>query len=287
MKTVLTVIVDNIGSDNGKGEWGLSIWVQHNGQNILVDTGASKLFAKNIKLQGFDLKDVDCAVLSHAHYDHSGGMKKFFNENQTAEFYISADAKNDCYKKVGLFYKYIGIPKNILKNYPDRIKKITRLTEISNGVYLLPHTITGLDKLGEKENMFRKVKSNRIFLKSKSKYLKSKWKYDDFSHEQSLVFDTEKGLVIFNSCSHGGADNIINETAATFPDKKVHAIIGGFHLYNKTEAEVRELGRKIRDTGIEYVCTGHCTGEKSYDILKEELGDILHQLHVGMIMEFR
>lgn len=130
MKTVLTVIVDNIGSDNGKGEWGLSIWVQHNGQNILVDTGASKLFAKNIKLQGFDLKDVDCAVLSHAHYDHSGGMKKFFNENQTAEFYISADAKNDCYKKVGLFYKYIGIPKNILKNYPDRIKKITRLTEM-------------------------------------------------------------------------------------------------------------------------------------------------------------
>lgn len=303
MKTVLTVIVDNIGDNigsdkigsdklesyNGKGEWGLSILVQHNGQNILVDTGASKLFAKNIKLQGFNLKDVDCGMLSHAHYDHSGGMETFFKENQTAKFYISADAKNDCYSKAGFFYKYIGIPKNILKKYPDRIKKITRLTEISSGAYLLPHTTTGLDKLGKKEKMFRKVKSNGLFLKSKSlksKSLKSKWRYDDFSHEQSLVLDTEKGLVIVSPCSHGGVVNIINEVKSAFPNKHLYGIIGGFHLYNKSDEEVKNVAKEIKNTGIDFVCTGHCTKERAYNILKEELCDNLCQLKVGLKMEF-
>ena len=71
-------------------------------------------------------------------------------------------------------------------------------------------------------------------------YLKEKrrWRPDSFSHEQSLVFDTPDGLVIFNSCSHGGADTIIREVTTTFPDKKVKALIGGFHLYNKTDAEI-------------------------------------------------
>ena len=44
---------------------------------------------------------------------------------------------------------------------------------------------------------------------------------DDFSHEQSLVIDTAKGLVILNSCSHSGVENIINEVHSTFPDKHI------------------------------------------------------------------
>ena len=110
--------------------------------------------------------------------------------------------------------------------------------------------------------------------------------FDDFSHEQSLVIDTDKGLVIFNSCSHGGASNIINEVQNTFKDKKVYGLVGGFHLFNKTEQEVRDLAHKIKETNIEYICTGHCTKEAAYNILNEELGDKLHQLHVGLEMNF-
>ncbi len=112
------------------------------------------------------------------------------------------------------------------------------------------------------------------------------WKPDDFSHEQSLVLDTEKGLVILNSCSHGGVVNIIREVGRTFPDKHVYGIIGGFHLFNKSAAEVRDEARRIRETGIDFVCTGHCTKERAYAILKEELGDRLSQLSVGLQMKF-
>ena len=72
----------------------------------------------------------------------------------------------------------------------------------------------------------------------------------------------------------------------TFKDKKVYGLVGGFHLFNKTEQEVRDLAHKIKETNIEYICTGHCTKEAAYNILKEELGDKLHQLHVGLEMKF-
>ncbi|WP_079425870.1 hypothetical protein [Clostridium oryzae] len=63
-------------------------------------------------------------------------------------------------------------------------------------------------------------------------------------------------------------------------------MVGGFHIYNKSKAEVRELARRIKRTGIEAIYTGHCTGKRSFNILKEELGNVVHQLYVGLVMEF-
>ena len=108
---------------------------------------------------------------------------------------------------------------------------------------------------------------------------------DCFDHEQSLVLDTEKGLVIFNSCSHGGADHIIREIGEVFPGKKIFALIGGFHLYLSPEREVLRLAEEIKATGIEEIYTGHCTGEKAFDVLHQVLGDKAHQIYTGMEIE--
>ena len=100
------------------------------------------------------------------------------------------------------------------------------------------------------------------------------------------MFETDDGLVIFNSCCHGGADTIIHEVGNAFPDQKIVALIGGFHLYNKSETFVRSLAQSIKETGIRQVYTGHCTGKKAFDILKEEIGDNVHQLKIGLEMDF-
>ena len=266
------VIVDNISDGNVKGEWGLCIFIEYKDKKILLDTGASGLFAENADIYGIDIADVDMAVLSHAHFDHANGMEKFFQKNEKAKFYLQESAGENCYARKLIFPMYIGIPKGILQKYSDRIIYATGDYKLCDGVYLIPHKTSGLESVGKREKMY--IHSGRT------------WKPDKFSHEQSLVFDTEKGLVIFNSCSHAGASIIINEVKSTFPDKQVYALIGGFHLHNKSEKEVRELAKKIRDTKVSYVCTGHCTGKKAYAVLQEELGDMLHQLHVGLSMEF-
>ena len=267
-----TVIVDNIGNDTLKGEWGLCIYIEYKNKKILLDAGASGLFLENAKKMNIPLEKLDYAVLSHAHYDHANGMEKFFGVNNHAKFYLRDGCGENCYKKKWIFRKYIGLPKGILGKYKERIVLAEGDYTITEGVSLLPHKTQGLDLIGKNENMYLREGS--------------RWRFDDFSHEQSLVFDTPNGLVIFNSCSHGGADNIINEVSATFPNKKIFALIGGFHLYNKSEEFVRSFARRVKATGIEHVYTGHCTGKRAYQILKEELGDVVGQLKVGLVMEF-
>ncbi len=272
MNTRLTVVVDNI-SDNGmEGEWGLSILVQYGDKMILADTGASDLFADNLKKLGFDIADIDYGYLSHAHYDHANGMPRFFKDNKKAKFYLRKSTAENCYAKKFIFKKYIGIPKHVTTDYKDRIEYVTGDYRLCDGVYLIPHKTAGLDEIGRRELMFVRIDK--------------KWRPDDFSHEQSLVLDTDKGLVIINSCSHGGAVNIINEIKNTFPDKHIYGLIGGFHLFNKSDEFIRDVAKQIADTGIDYVCTGHCTKNRAFNILKEELGDKVEQLHVGKVMEF-
>ena len=93
-----TVLVDNISSASLCGEWGLSIYIEYNDTNILLDTGASSLFSKNAKKLDKDIDKVDYAVLSHAHYDHSDGMKTFFENNDKAKFYLRESCAENCYQ---------------------------------------------------------------------------------------------------------------------------------------------------------------------------------------------
>lgn len=272
METKITVIVDNIPFGEIAGEWGLCLLVEHANKTILVDTGASELFAKNVKKLGHDLQEVDFGVLSHAHYDHANGMPRFFQENKNAKFYIRDAVAENCYFKKYFVRKYIGIPRNVLTDYANRIEAVSGDYELYEGAYLIPHKTKGLDALGKRENMYQRGTM--------------RWSADDFSHEQSLVLDTKQGLVIINSCSHGGVANIIREVMTTFPDKHVYGMIGGFHLFNKSEEEIRTVAQEIKRTGIDYVCTGHCTKNRAYNILKEELGDKLEQLSVGLEIVF-
>lgn len=272
MSTKLTVIIDNTGTESIPGEWGLSILAEHNGRKILADTGASDLFSENMKKLGFDINGIDYGTLSHAHYDHANGMPRFFQENDHAKFYVRESTAPDCYFKKFFIRRYIGIPKTVLTDYADRIETVTGDYELCEGAWLIPHKTAGLEKIGKREMMYRRTDRG--------------WKPDDFSHEQSLVLDTDWGLVIINCCSHGGTVNIINEVKETFPEKKVYGLIGGFHLFNKPDKEVRETARAIAATGIEYVCTGHCTKDRACSIMREELGSKFEQLRVGLEMTF-
>jgi len=263
-----TILIDNIANGPLFSEWGLAIYMEYNGKKILLDAGASDQFAANAKSLNCSLSDVDYAVLSHAHYDHADGMDTFFAENQKAKFYLRKGSKENCYSWKEIDYKYIGIKKGILSHYQDRIEYVEGDYMLTEGVYLIPHKTGGLDQLGMK---------NQQYIRDDCKF-----KPDNYNHEQSLVFDTEKGLVIFNSCCHGGADNIVREIERTFPEKDICALIGGFHLFMSSEDEVKAFADRIKETGIQCLYTGHCTGEQAYDVLKCALGDKIHRIKAGM-----
>lgn len=265
------ILIDNIADKSYLCEWGLSVFISHGGKNILLDTGASDKFRENARRMDIDLEQTDYGVLSHAHYDHADGLPYFFKLNSKADFYLSADCKENCYGKRWIFSKYIGIKKGVMKEFSSRIKYISEKTELYKNAYILPHADGDFTEIARKAGLY--VKEN------------GKTVPDSFSHEQSLVLRTEKGLVILNSCSHTGVKNIIAEVCDAFPDEKIVAYIGGLHLYRSSEKDVLSLADTIKELGIEKIYTGHCTGDKAFALLKKELGDSLVQLRSGLEIE--
>ena len=267
-KLSITTLVDNVGREGLEGEWGLSILINADGHTILLDTGASGLFADNAQKLGIDLGRVEMGVLSHAHYDHSDGMEDFFMKNQTAPFYVRSGSRENCYgEDPDGSWRYIGIRRGIMSSHPERIRYAEGNKAIGEGMWLIPHKKRDYSAIALENGLYVQDKDERF--------------PDDFSHEQSLVFENEKGLVIFNSCSHIGMRGIVEEVTRALDTKKVYAYIGGLHLFRLSDDEVRSLAREINDLGIERIMTGHCTGDAGFEILKEELGSGIEQFWSG------
>lgn len=264
---LVQVLMDNNTKSELLCEWGLAVYIEYKDKKIVLDGGTSGAFVRNAEMLGIDLNTVDFSVLSHAHYDHADGLCAFFEKNDHAPLYLREGSGENCFKKEGEGYKYIGIREGFLEEYAERLCYVHGDFSPTEGVYLLPHKVPGMEELGKKAKMYREEEGV--------------WRPDCFAHEQSLVFDTKQGLFIFNSCSHGGADNIIREVGETFPGKPIFALFGGLHLHESKEEDIYALTERIRQTGIQKIYTGHCTGDTAMKILKKELGDVVESIYSG------
>ena len=264
----ITILSDNNGTEALAGEWGLSILIEHGEKRILLDAGASDLFLKNAAALGKDLQNLDFAVLSHAHYDHADGFVPLLRENPALKVYVRQSVLNDCYAQKENGMEYIGVAPALIDEFERRLVRVDGDCEIAPGVWLIPHKAPHREQIGARERMY--VMSCCIL------------RPDDFSHEQSLVFETDKGLCIFNSCSHAGASEIIGEVCETFPGRPIYAYVGGFHLYKKTPEEVQAFAERLAECGVERILTGHCTGDEAFTILKSRLGERITQFRVGL-----
>lgn len=274
----ITALIENKALPGLCCEHGLAVHIAYKGKNYLLDTGASDVFLENAKALQIDLTQVDAAMLSHAHYDHSGGYEGFFRQNDRAKVYLREAAKKLCYKmKDGEVY--IGIPEGVLDGYRGRFVFLKEDCCLEEGVWLIGHHTPGLAQRGKQAHMYYRGKNGLL--------------PDDFAHEQSLVFETEKGLVILNSCSHGGIDIIIREVMDVLPGRPIAAVVGGFHLMGTdgvasmrgSRKEVAALGERLLELGVGHIYTGHCTGDPAFAVLQEVLGDKMSYFCTGTTIE--
>lgn len=276
----IKVLIENNAKEGFCAEHGLCLYVEYKNKKYLIDSGASEQFVENATKLGVRLDQIDMAFLSHAHYDHSSGYPKFFEQNKQAKVYLQKASKNKQYYKIaGPIKKYIGIPKGILEEYSNRFEYIDGAKQIDDGIYIVPHSLDGILERAKHTHMCVIVDG--------------KTQYDDFSHEQTVVFEEEDGLICFNSCSHSGVDIVIKEVQKAFPDKKIKAYIGGFHMMGIMDAdscsyskeEVQAVAKQLMELTEARFFSGHCTGTIAYEWLKEILKDRLDAFYSGKIIE--
>lgn len=271
----ITCLMENTAiSDNVICEHGFSLFVETKNHKMLIDAGQSAAFADNAKNLGVDLSKVDMAMLSHGHYDHSGGIMTFADVNGTAPIYMQSNAGGDFYHKSDAIEKYIGIDKNIL--------------ELSQ-VKLLDQNI----RIDDEISVFSGVKGRRHFpsgnlilmMKTEDEEGNVSFVQDDFSHEQYVVIEENGKKVLISGCAHNGILNILDEFRELYgctPD----VVISGFHLMRKNGYSdedidnIKAIATELGEMNTTFY-TGHCTGIEPFDIMKDIMKDKLKYIHSG------
>lgn len=273
----ITVLVENTGPSEFKIEHGLSLYIEFNDKKYLLDAGPSDSFFKNAHALSIDLGRVDKAVLSHGHYDHGDGFMVFLNQYKDKVVYGAKNIFDDYYSGSGGSIHYIGLSSK-LKQMKNRFNTISKDTKIDEKIYLILDDVSNTKEIGVQKKLYKKVDDVL--------------QPDNFDHELSLVFDTPKGLVICNSCSHAGLESIVDNIKKRL-NKPVYAYVGGLHMKSTknhietssfTEEQIQNLCIFI-EKNIQYVLTGHCTGNVSYDLLKKYLKDRIDFLTTGKTIE--
>lgn len=273
----ITVLVENTEPSEFKIEHGLSLYIEFNDKKYLLDAGPSDSFFKNAHALSIDLGRVDKAVLSHGHYDHGDGFMVFLNQYKDKAVYGAKNIFDDYYSGSGGSVHYIGLSSK-LKQMKNRFNTISKDTKIDEKIYLILDDVSNTKEIGVQKKLYKKVDDVL--------------QPDNFDHELSLVFDTPKGLVICNSCSHAGLESIVDNIKKRL-NKPVYAYVGGLHMKSTknhietssfTEEQIQNLCIFI-EKNIQYVLTGHCTGNVSYDLLKKYLKDRIDFLTTGKTIE--
>jgi len=275
MKSKITTLVENTVAQSGKkliGEHGLSFYIETQNNKILFDTGQNLAISNNAQVLGIDLSLIDKVILSHGHYDHTGGLKSLLACNQDFMLYAHPDVFGQKVKGAGDNIKYIGIPvtKNFLKEKGIKVKLDKKAVQIAPGIMT-----TGEIPL---ENDFEGLES--VFYIKKGNAVVA----DALADDQAVILDTDKGLTVLLGCSHRGVINTLNHVVRLTGKKSIHAILGGLHLGKASDSKLSKIINQLRGFGLEKIGVGHCTGTRAFVALANEFPNRVFLNTVGNVV---
>ncbi len=271
---IVNLIEDAPGAEGCGSAHGLSFYIGTARHRVLMDFGPSAAVIGNAERLGIDLSSVDAAVLSHGHYDHSGGLSAFAALCPRTPIYVQRGADGDFYADDGAGgapgpFRRIGMDGAAFRL--PQVRVVEGDFEIGGGLRLLT--------VGERRHPLPFADAN--LLEKRDGVLVP----DGFAHEQSLLVTEGDRLVLFSGCAHNGILNILDECVRKC-GKEPDAVISGFHLMKRSaycEGELREIAalaeELCRYRTRFYTC--HCTGMEAFGIMKRIMGGQLERVRCG------
>ena len=254
----VTALTENTTEIGLRTEHGLSLYIETDDKKILFDSGQTELFAENAGHLGIDLSSVDMMILSHGHYDHGGGLKKFIEINKKAPIYMSRYAFEPHYNGTE---KYIGLDSSLENS--ERIIFTDEITKISDKLTL--YSCNDREKMTDLGSFGLNMLENGRLVP------------DDFRHEQYLLIKENGKRILISGCSHKGINNI---ESWFIPD----VLIGGFHFSKlPLDSVLSSCAKQLDSYNTDYY-TCHCTGTEQFEFMKQHMKR-LDYISTGMIFE--
>ncbi|OPY79934.1 MAG: hypothetical protein A4E64_00258 [Syntrophorhabdus sp. PtaU1.Bin058] len=273
-RLIITVITDNyydsvrVHPPSGKrrkaspgvsihAEHGLSYHVETVMNNrsyfFMFDYGLDPIgVMNNIELLGIDPGKVNAFGLSHGHFDHWSGMIDILERGAPGTpLYVGEET---------FAHRYAMRPgsqdmTDLEQLEREAIEKqgITKIIEVREPVEVIP----GCYMTGNIERTTEYEKGSPDLLIKRGKGLER----DYFPGEQALVCNVkDKGLVVISGCAHAGIINTVRHAQKITGIRKVHVVIGGFHLVNAPPEIIERTVADMQEIGPDLIIPAHCTG---------------------------
>ena len=274
----ITIICENtVGRRIGLGEHGFSALIETDQGNYLFDTGSGHSVVKNSLELNKDLRTIKKIFLSHGHYDHSGGLPEVLKLRGKVDVHahphIFLDRVHVIKEDGKETRRFVGLPfkRSYLESLGANFILNKDFIEIEKGIFLT----------GEVPRKTSFEKPDPTLFSEKE----GKTDQDLFWDDQSLVLDTDKGLILILGCAHSGMINIINYVIHKTGKEKFYAILGGTHLDFLTKEQSNESIEALKRFQVEKIGACHCTGMLAAFRLHQEFGGRFFYGHVGSTLE--